>query len=647
MVIATADLIAAAGVLYCLLPAAIEVDFFYFVGVFLLAQFLGIISHVPGGLGVVEGVLLFLLAPDDKSALVASMLAYRLTYYLAPLAIAMALLAIHEGFQQRAAVERFANMFGRWGPLVVPPMLAVTTFAGGAILVTTSALPRAVGRFAAASDVLPLPIVEVAHFAGALLGIGLMVVARGVQQRLHSAYHWSVGMLAAGIVVALLRSFDVEEALIVGAMLAMLIPCRQYFYRRVTLASEPFTIGWITATILVLAGTIWIGLFVGKEASYSHGLWWEMSHGGDVPRMLRAAVGILVVLFVAALARLARGGRGAARPPDRAEWAAASAILKSTPRALPAPPLDELSLRMNSARTALVLYIKRRSSWIALGDPLGPDAERAELAWQFRELCDSRGAWPVFYQISADLLPLYVDLGLMVLQLGDEAIVSLADFDLDSPRRTDLRAAHSSALAAGCEFELANPLAAMALLLECQKLHDAWRLTDGFDARQATSENPLWSGAAAWDCPLAVVRRHNEIVAFGPIWQGGDHHELTVDPVCRGPTAPPDTLAYLLVETMLWGRGAGFRQFNLGLAQHSVEETGPLAPLWRQAGTSALRYGEHFENAAQARDFLAQFEPQWSPRFLATPGGWKLPRVLADLAWRLQAGRRAPEIIET
>ena len=63
MLVATVDLMAAAGVLYALLPAGIAVSYPRFLGIFLIAQVTGIASHVPGGLGVVEAVLLLMLAP--------------------------------------------------------------------------------------------------------------------------------------------------------------------------------------------------------------------------------------------------------------------------------------------------------------------------------------------------------------------------------------------------------------------------------------------------------------------------------------------------------------------------------------------------------------------------------------------------------
>ena len=75
------------------------------------------------------------------------------------------------------------------------------------------------GRWTWVADIVPLPLVEIATFSGAILGVALMIVARGLQQRLAAGYHLAVGMLGAGVMVALLREFDVEEALIVATML--------------------------------------------------------------------------------------------------------------------------------------------------------------------------------------------------------------------------------------------------------------------------------------------------------------------------------------------------------------------------------------------------------------------------------------------
>ncbi len=91
----------AAGVLYLLLPQPTSFSYTGFFSIYLLAQISGIISNVPGGLGVVETVLLLLLSPAIASAdLLGSLLAYRGIYYFLPLIVAIALFILHKLFQQ-------------------------------------------------------------------------------------------------------------------------------------------------------------------------------------------------------------------------------------------------------------------------------------------------------------------------------------------------------------------------------------------------------------------------------------------------------------------------------------------------------------------------------------------------------------------
>ena len=63
------------------------------------------------------------------------------------------------------------------------------------------------------------------------------------------------------------------------------------------------------------------------------------------------------------------------------------------------------------------------------GDPVGQPSLVEELLWQFRERCDEHDVSPVFYQVSARYLPVYLDLGLIPFKLGEEAIVDLPSFD--------------------------------------------------------------------------------------------------------------------------------------------------------------------------------------------------------------------------
>ncbi len=91
-------------------------------------------------------------------------------------------------------------------------------------------------------------------------------------------------------------------------------------------------------------------------------------------------------------------------------------------------------------------------SWIAMGDPVGPDESADDAAWQFREACDRAGVWPAFYQVAESSLARYIDMGMSMIKLGELARVSLADFSLEGSSRKDLRRSKKKAAEAGSVF---------------------------------------------------------------------------------------------------------------------------------------------------------------------------------------------------
>ncbi|BAZ47906.1 hypothetical protein NIES4103_05110 [Nostoc sp. NIES-4103] len=95
--ISSCDWILAAAVLYAVLPINTSISYLDFLGIYLLAMFAGVVSNVPGGLGVFETVILLILSPKiSAAAILGSLLAYRAIYYFLPLLLAASLLGIFE-----------------------------------------------------------------------------------------------------------------------------------------------------------------------------------------------------------------------------------------------------------------------------------------------------------------------------------------------------------------------------------------------------------------------------------------------------------------------------------------------------------------------------------------------------------------------
>ena len=96
ILIGIVDLGFCAAAMYVLMPATPEIDFIWLAVIFVSATLLGFASHSPGGLGVFDAAMLVGLMNFDKEDLLASLLIFRLLYYIIPFALALAIVGIRE-----------------------------------------------------------------------------------------------------------------------------------------------------------------------------------------------------------------------------------------------------------------------------------------------------------------------------------------------------------------------------------------------------------------------------------------------------------------------------------------------------------------------------------------------------------------------
>ena len=101
---------------------------------------------------------------------------------------------------------------------------------------------------------------------------------------------------------------------------------------------------------------------------------------------------------------------------------------------------------------------------------------------------------------------------------------------------------------------------------------------------------------------------------------------------------PPGVMEYLFIRLMEWGKQEGYRWFNLGMVPLSGFESHSLSPLWNKLGAKVYRNGEYFYNFQGLRHYKERFNPVWEPRYLVSPGGFRLPRILANVASLISGG---------
>jgi phosphatidylglycerol lysyltransferase len=632
------DMLCATSVLYVLLPREAAMSFGAFAAIYLIALAAGAISNVPGGIGVFEFVLLLLLPSVPKDRLLGALIAYRAIYYFAPFGIALVLLGAHEIWIHRAPVVRLARLAKTFLIAVTPQAIAIAVFLAGAVLLFSGATPSIGSRLALLRNFVPLSVLEFSHLLGSVVGVGLLIIAHGLYRRLYTAWWITIYLLCAGILLSLLKGFDYEEATILGIVVVVLASARTRFRRKASLMDEHYSSRWIVAFFLVLLTAAWLVIFAYRHLPYDNELWWEFAFHASAPRSLRASLVAVMVGAVYGLWRVLRPARPKfSAPQDKDLACVAELIERGDDTTANLALLGDKNLLFNKDRTACIMFQSSGSSWVAMGDPIGPPQLGEALAWEFLEDCDDMAVSPVFYQVSPERLPLYVDLGLTLSKLGEEARVPLESFSLEGGPRADLRQAHRRAMRDGASFEMILRADVPRLLPELRAVSDAW-----LQAKN-TAEKRFSLGffderyVAHFD--VGVVRHQGAVVAFANLWRGGAV-ELSVDLMRYNDAAPKGVIDYMLIECMLWGRTQGYRWFNLGMAPLSGLEEHALAPAWHKFGRLVQRYGETFYNFEGLRKFKEKFDPVWRPRYLAAPDGLAMAGSLLDVTALISGGVR-------
>jgi uncharacterized membrane protein YbhN (UPF0104 family) len=96
ILIGVVDLGFCATAMYLLMPAQPDIDFVSLAVVFILATLLGFASHAPGSIGVFDAAMLVALPQFGREQLVATLVVFRILYFVIPFAMAISILGMRE-----------------------------------------------------------------------------------------------------------------------------------------------------------------------------------------------------------------------------------------------------------------------------------------------------------------------------------------------------------------------------------------------------------------------------------------------------------------------------------------------------------------------------------------------------------------------
>ena len=184
---------------------------------------------------------------------------------------------------RRGAIERLAALARE----ATPQVFGVLVFIAGGVMLVSAVTPTLGHRLRALSGVVSPILIDLSHFAASVLGLLLLLLSAGLWRRRRGAFWTTLAALGAGAVFSLLKGLDWEEALVLAAVAALLIPCRPAFSRRSRLV-EPLRPGWLLLLIVAVVAALWLGFFAYRDVAYADDLWWKFltdrqASGGVMP----------------------------------------------------------------------------------------------------------------------------------------------------------------------------------------------------------------------------------------------------------------------------------------------------------------------------------------------------------------------------
>lgn len=629
--VSSIDWIVVGTLFYSLLPEVDGLSYLQVLSIFFVANAIGVLAHVPGGIGVFETVVTVTLSqylPAEQ--ILSSVIIYRLMYYIVPFVLALMYFVATLVLTNKDKFSKL-NVNLQIVRQLLPPLLSISVFGVGLVLLLSVVNPSIIHKYHWLGEIVPLPIVELSSLILSASAILLLLLSHGLFKRYQKAFELTQKLLLVAMVFIVLKGAQWQISLALGLIYLLMLPCEQIFYRQGSIVGIKYSFGWALSLAAALFLMMWVLFFAYQDVDYDHSLWFTFSQDSHVSRALRGGAVALVILLIFAFRYVLAMRRPQTRLLDEHTLSCAMDIVANAPSSHGFLALvQDKSLLFNEDNDAFLMYARAGHCWVVMGDPIGNPDKFDDLLWQFRELCDAYDGWPVFYQVTQKYLPHFLEQGLSLYKLGEEAIVPLAEFDLQSSKYRSLRQSHAKALREGLRFKIIEASEVKALLPTLEVISSSWLKAK--QGREKGFSVGYFSAAYLCATPMALVYLNDELVAFSNVWASAAKIEFSVDLMRYEPSlSGSNIMDFLFTELLLWGKQQGYQQFNLGMAPMSGLTDRALVPFWTKLAKTVYKKGNKFYNFQGLRRYKDKFNPRWEAKYLICYGGLSLPVVVGSL----------------
>lgn len=526
----------------------------------------------------------------------------------------------------------------------LPTLTAAATAVIALSDLASAVTPNVRWRGRALSQIEAVQQLSVFHALAVPTAAVLLTCAYYLYRRRRRAMHLAIAALVALAMFNLLKGLDFEEAAGDLAVAALLWWGRSSFYvehepldRGTSLRRTPIVLvfGLLVSflAVAIAARNAPLGTVVRETGDLL--LWWQGPiHFHDELGHLGQAIGLLGVGTLAAAAFLVF--RPLAAPRDLPD-PKARVLARELVRQHGHDTLAYFKLRsdkqyfFSSDNRAFVGYRVESGVLIISGDPVGPEDALPELLAGIASFAERRGLRLAAVGASSATRPLFEQLGLRGLYLGDEAIVDTGSFTLEGRPIRKVRQSVNRLEKLGYSC-LISPLGTLSpeLVAESEAMALSWvgnTVERGFSMA-------LDAGIASHKETLLVLARDDRGQLYGLLHlvPTFGRSAVSLSLMRRHPESPNGLTEFMIVKTIEELRDQGTREISLNFAAFARLLHSPDGVAER-LGRRMLQMADSFFQIERLYRFNQKFNPRWEARYLMHEGALTLPRTALAALW--------------
>jgi len=644
-----------AGGLLWLISKNITINITFGKALFVIAvsSAVGILSLIPGGIGAFDLVFYWILQVNGviPYRALAILIIYRTVYYVIPWVIGVALSIweirdtisknipkaivpvtyLHKSLSwwQRIWITNYEHIvdFGVWA-------LSILVFICGIILLVSAAIPGIAYRIDIVADLTSFAFMRFSYRISIVIGLLLLVISRGIKERVKMAYYFTVLLLITGALFTFFKGLNYEEALFLLFVAFLLWFTRKGYYRE----SAPVRIITIIRFIVITIFALGLYVVLARKVNIDfiriykeHGIISKIFTGKRVI-INNAIYAFGLTWFLIGVVTLIRPKRPFGTISSDEDLDKLKEFLKKYSGSYRTHLLflRDKNFYWAQEDKVLIAYSNIRDKLVVLGDPIGDEAYFEKAIQEFQTFADRYGMNPAFYQVSEKYLSMYHENGYYFFKLGEEALVDLTNFNLEGKKKKDMRLVKNRFEKDNLKFEVIDPPFSKSLMLELKKISSDWlkgRKEKGFSLGYFQEE---YVNRA----PVAVIKdNEDKIIAFANLMPKYDNNKsMAIDLMRFREDAPNGTMDTLFLQLILWCQAQGYENFNVGMAPLSKVGVAPYAHRQEKLAKIVYNIGNYWYSFSGLRKYKEKFDPNWEPKYLAYPQFISLPTLILDIA---------------